>query len=115
MMDQQLFNNFGSYGNILYIGDDANVCLRIIEKFTRRILKIEKHYASLIDTDRIDRGAHHGLQRHIQYHFEGGVAIFKFKNEDQLPVIVRDECLVACQSVAFEYLFFTSVSSLNLS
>jgi len=114
-MDQQLVNNLGSYGNILYIGDDANVCLKIIEKFTHRILNIEENYAALIDDDASDRRVDHVLQRHIQYHFEGGVAIFKFKNEDQLPVAVRNECLVACRSIAFEHLFFNSLSSINLS
>jgi len=55
------------------------------------------------------------MQHHIQYHFEGGIAIFKFKNEDELPAIIRNECLVACQALAFEQLFLKSLPTYPLN
>jgi len=107
-MNQLLFNNCISYNNILYIGDDAGACLKIIEKFTGCILQIEENYTWLINNTMEKQTINHWLQHQIQYHFEGGVAVFKFKNEEELPAIVRNECLSACKSIAFEQLFFAS-------
>ena len=101
------------YGNILYIGDNGKECLMVIEKFTRSLQKIEDHYAELLQNAAIN--VNHGLQRHIQFHFEGGIAIFRFKNEENLPAEVRNECLVACQSLAFEQLVNASQSNFSLN
>jgi len=107
-MDQPLFNNCNRFDNILYIGDDAGACLKIIERFTGCIHKIEENYEGLIHADQLAVIASHRLQHYIQYHFEGGIAKFRFKNEEELPAIVRNECLAACRSIAFEQLFFAS-------
>ena len=98
------------YGNILYIGDNGRECLAVIEKFTHSLHRIEKHYAHLIQYN-----SSFTLQRHIQFHFEGGIAIFRFKHEDQLPAIVRNECMVACQSLAFEQLVNASHTNFSLN
>jgi len=99
------------YGNILYIGDNGRECLTIIEKFTRSLRKIENNYANLLKLTYPN--LHHPLQRCIQFHFEGGIAIFRFKDENQIPLEVRNECLVACQSLAFEQL--VNASQVNFS
>jgi hypothetical protein len=90
-----------SFNNILYIGDDAKDCIVIIEDFNCRLAEIERHYSSFFNYG--DK-----LQRHIQYHFEGGIAVFKFRNDDELPDIIRKECLIACQDLAFEQLLCAS-------
>jgi len=105
-MNQPLSDNYFSYNNILYIGDDARTCLDIIEKFTGCILQIEENYAWLVNNPMEKQTINHWLQHQIQYHFEGGIAIFRFKNEDELPAIVRNECVSACKSLAFERLIF---------
>jgi hypothetical protein len=111
MMEQVPFGDNLAYNNILYIGDNAIECLKIIEKFTTRLLRIEKRYSNLISENSVGRR----LQHYIQYHFEGGIVIFKFKNEDDLPVTVRNECLVACQSLAFEQMFFNNLPAYQLN
>ena len=107
-MSQLPFNNCFSYDNILYIGDDAGACLKIIEEFTGRILQIEENYSWLINNTMETRAINHWLQHQIQYHFEGGVAVFRFKNEELLPAILRNECISACKSLVFEQLIFAS-------
>ncbi len=97
-----------SFNNILYIGDEAKDCLEIIEKFNDRLLEIEQHYAGWFSSSSDKYPVHDKLQHHIQYHFEGGIAIFKFKNEDDVPDFIRKECLVACRNLAFEQVFFAS-------
>jgi hypothetical protein len=107
-MEKVFFTDDLTYNNILYIGDNAKDCLKIIEKFTGRVLSIEKHYAAVLNNDNVDNEINHPLQRNIQYHFEGGVVIFKFKREDEVPAIVQRECLVACRNIAFEQLIYAS-------
>lgn len=91
-------NDFGQ-GNILYIGDDHKLCLKIIEAFTERLSYIERMLIPAVGSNPHARC----LQRNIRYHFEGGVAMFKFKNEGEIPGNVRNECLSACQDIAFKY------------
>jgi len=107
-MNQLLFNNCVSFDNVLYIGEDAVACLEIIERFTGCIRQIEENYAWLVSNPMEKQIINHWLQHQIQYHFEGGVAVFRFKNEEELPVIIRNECLAACKSVVFEHLIFAS-------
>jgi hypothetical protein len=115
MMEKVLFADKLAYKNILYIGDSANECLKIIEKFTARLRKIENLYPDLFGKNRDDQLPSLHLQQHIQYHFEGGIAIFRFKNEDELPAIVRNECLVACQSLVFEQMLLSSLPTYPLN
>ena len=114
-MEQVLFADKLACNNILYIGDNARDCLKIIEKFTARLRKIEKQYDGLFHQNSDDHAARPHLQHHIQYHFEGGIAIFRFKNEDELPAIVRNECLVACQSLVFEQMLLSSLPAFPLN
>jgi hypothetical protein len=114
-MEKVLLAEKLAYNNVLYIGDNARECLRIIEKFTLRLRKIEIQYGSLITNNTDENTYQLHLQHHIQYHFEGGIAIFKFKNEDELPAIIRNECLVACQALAFEQLFLKSLPTYPLN
>jgi hypothetical protein len=114
-MDKVLFADKLAYNNILYIGDNARECLKIIEKFTARLRRIEKLYAGLFGNNSEDVLSAPQLQQHIQYHFEGGIAIFRFKNEDELPAIVRNECLVACQSLVFEQMLLSSLPTYPLN
>src|SRR3984957_17250688 len=107
-MEKVLIADKLAYNNILYIGDNARECLKIIEKFTARLRKIEYLYAGLFDNNSDDQLPRPQLQHHIQYHFEGGIAIFRFKNEDDVPDFIRRECLVACRNLAFEQVFFAS-------
>ena len=97
-----------SFDNILYIGDEAKECIQIIEKFNDRLHQIEEHYAGWVGNNSAQHLGHDKLQHYIQYHFEGGIAIFKFKNEDEIPAIIRKECLIACRNLAFEQLFYAS-------
>ena len=96
------------FNNILYIGDEAKDCIKIIEKFNERLLGIEKKYSGWFSSGSYNYCANDKLQRHIQYHFEGGIAMFKFKNEDEIPPVIRKECLTACMDIAFERLVFAS-------
>ena len=95
-----------SFNNILYIGDEARECREIIEKFNKRLHEIEQRHPDLFTNH--NAAAHDKLQHHIQYHFEGGIAIFKFKNEDEIPYFIRRECLTACRSLAYSQLFYAS-------
>jgi len=95
-----------SFNNILYIGDEPRECIAIIEKFNKRLLEIERDYPAWFNNDNITD--HEKLQRHIQYHFEGGIAIFKFKNEDDVPDFIRKECITACRSLVYSQLFYAS-------
>jgi hypothetical protein len=95
-----------SFNNILYIGDEAGDCLEIIKKFNDTLLQIEQRYAGWHRSN--NALADDKLQHHIQYHFEGGIAIFKFKNEDEIPLVIRKECLMAAKNLAFEQLSYAS-------
>lgn len=113
MMDKAFCAQDLPYGNILYIGDNGRECLMVIEKFTRSLRNIEKNYFDLLQAP--DNTGYFPLQHYIQYHFEGGIAIFRFKNDMELPSIVRNECLVACQRLVFEQLVCSSQPSLSLN
>jgi hypothetical protein len=102
------FTNWMSFNNILYIGDEASECLEIIEKFNKRLHEIEQHYTGWFIINNKECQLHDKLQHHIQYHFEGGIAIFKFKNEEGVPDFIRQECLIACRDLAFEQLYRAS-------
>src|ERR1700704_6157466 len=104
-MKSVALTNWMSFGNILYIGDEARECIDIIEKFNTRLLEIERQHSAWFSNNTSN---HDKLQHHIQYHFEGGISIFKFKHEDELPDFIRKECLMACKSLAFEQLFYAS-------
>lgn len=110
MMKSVPLTNWNPFNNILYIGDEAQACLKIIEKFNSRLLEIERAYSAWFS----NRGAktkfarHDRLQHHIQYHFEGGIAAFKFKSEDDLPVIIRNECFTACKKLVAEQMRLVS-------
>jgi hypothetical protein len=108
MMKRVPAANWMSFNNILYIGDDARNCIVIIEKFNERLLEIEKKYSGWFNSGSYKYAANDKLQHHIHYHFEGGIAIFKFKNEDEIPAIIRKECLIACRELAFEQLNYAS-------
>jgi hypothetical protein len=108
MMDKVLFSEDFSCNNILYIGDNAKDCLAIIEKFTGRLRKIGESYAALFSLNQETEQTDRWLQHHIQYHFEGGVAVFKFRNEEGLPAAIRKECQLACRNLAFEQVYFAS-------
>jgi len=100
--------NWMSFNNILYIGDEARDCIAIIEKFSGRLHEIEHKYSGWFNSGTYKFAAGDKLQRHIHYHFEGGIAIFKFKNEDEIPGIIRRECITACRELAFEQLNYAS-------
>jgi len=85
------------YSNILYIGDEAKACLLVMEKFNNCLSEIERVYSGWFSCNNAGK-----LQHYIQYHFEGGIAIFKFNNAENLPDIIRKECLMACRSLAIE-------------
>ena len=88
------------YSNILYIGDEPKACLSVIEKFNSRLAVIEHAYKGWFTT--VNTSIPQKLQHHIQYHFEGGVAVFKFRNEGELPHAIRKACLQACRNLAAE-------------
>ena len=110
MMNRAPLTNWIPFNNILYIGDEAKACLTIIEKFNSRLLEIERTYSSwFYRRSAGNKPAHHDkLQYHIQYHFEGGIAVFKFKSDDTLPAIIRNECFRACKNLAADQLFYLS-------
>ena len=109
-MNRAPLTNWIPFNNILYIGDEAKACLKIIEKFNNRLLEIEHAYASWFYHGKAgnEPAYQDKLQHHIQYHFEGGIAVFKFKREDNLPVIIRDECFRACKNLAADQLYYLS-------
>ncbi|HVW98782.1 MAG TPA: hypothetical protein VHA56_22635 [Mucilaginibacter sp.] len=98
-MNSAPLTNWNPFDNILYIGDEARACLRIIEKFNNKLLEIEQVYISWFERRHAKNrlGGHDKLQHHIHYHFEGGIAVFKFRSEDDLPDYIRDECFAACK------------------
>jgi hypothetical protein len=108
MMKRIPYTNLMSFDNILYIGDEAKDCIEIIEKFSGRLKEIEQNYSGWFSNIDNELTINYKLQHHIQYHFEGGIAIFKFKNADDIPEVIRRECLVACKSLAIEQLFSAS-------
>jgi hypothetical protein len=101
-MNRSSLNNWVPFNNILYIGDEPKDCLKIMERFNTELLCIENSYAHWFSR----RKAKHSslmpdkLQYHIHYHFEGGIAIFKFRDEDELPDVIRKECISACRHLA---------------
>jgi hypothetical protein len=107
MMKQMLLTNWMPFNNILYIGDEAKDCIEIIEKFNGCLLEIEQQYEGWFSNSTDKCTAPDKLQHHIQYHFEGGIAIFKFRNGDELPIAIRKECLLACKNLAAEQLFYS--------
>ncbi|MDB4923484.1 hypothetical protein [Mucilaginibacter sp.] len=109
-MNRAPLTNRTHFNNILYIGDEAKACLKIIEKFNNRLLEIERIYSSwfYLRSAKNKHALHDKLQYHIQYHFEGGIAVFKFKNEDKLPAIIRNECFRACKSLAADQFYAIS-------
>jgi hypothetical protein len=98
------------FNNILYIGDDARPCIEIIEKFNNRLLEIEQMYQDWFSRRHAKNSPakRDRLQHHIHYHFEGGIAVFKFRDEEELPEEIRNECLMACRNVAADQLFYIS-------
>ncbi len=99
-----------NFSNVLYIGDEAQTCLRIIKRFNARLDELEQKYLHWFKRRKVanrpttfDR-----LRYHILYHFEGGIAIFKFKDSDQLPGYIRRECYDACRIVVAEQWFCAS-------
>lgn len=99
-----------NFDNILYIGEEPKACLAVIEDFNNRLSQIEYMYEGWF----AGRNAPHRptmqdrLQYHIHYHFEGGIAAFKFKNGDDLPQYIRKECFTACKELADEQLYYAS-------
>ena len=102
-----LLTNWTSFNNILYIGDEAKDCINIIEKFNNCLLEIEQLYTGWFSERRSKNllYRHDRLQNHIHYHFEGGIAVFKFRNEEELPAEIRNECIAACKNLAEEQEF----------
>src|SRR5260221_13524685 len=103
-------SNWMPFNNILYIGDEAKDCIEIIEKFNNHLLEIEKMYLGWFNRRHSQNrlAKHDRLQYHIHYHFEGGIAVFKFRNEEELPENIRKECLMACRNVAADQTFYIS-------
>lgn len=104
-MEKITARNTSSFGNILYIGDEPNICINVIEQFNSQLLEIENLYAGWFSTHFFKEkmsGTNH-LQHFIKYHFEGGIAIFKFKSDDELPQFIKNECLYACKRIAKNY------------
>ena len=107
-MESAILSNLVLYNNILYIGDEPKACISVIEKFNSLLVEIEHKYISWFNRRAVRNrpAAHDRLRYHINYHFEGGVAVFKFKNEEELPYSIRKECLNACKNLAVEQLVF---------
>jgi hypothetical protein len=103
-MNRGTLTNLIHFDNILYIGDEAKTCICIIEKFNNRLLEIEQTYSGWFKNS----SANDKLQHHIHYHFEGRIAAFKFKSEDDLPAIIRNECFAACKTLATEQFYVLS-------
>jgi hypothetical protein len=94
--------NLIPFNNILYIGDEARECLSVIEKFNDSLTEIEQMYKGWFKrrSSKNRFSQHDKLQHHIHYHFEGGIAIFSFKNDDELPHEIRRKCVIACRNIA---------------
>lgn len=106
-MNRAPLTNWFPFNNVLYIGDEAKACIGIIEKFNNKLLEIERMYSSWF-YNRVAQNTpakHDKLQYHIHYHFEGGIAVFKFKNDDDLPAVIRRECFSACKDLAAEQVY----------
>ncbi len=92
------------YDNVLYIGDSAKDCLEVMCLFTHRLVEIENKHTDWFSgrpaKHRFD--THDRLQHHIYYHFEGGVTVFKFRDADQLPNEILNDCINAAYSVSLE-------------
>jgi len=106
-MEPVSFLNWIPFDNILYIGDEPKACINMMERFNERLAEIERnspglfsHNPSSIRLAKRDR-----LKHHIQYHFEGGIAIFKFRNADELPETIKNDCIAACRNLAIEHYF----------
>ncbi len=110
MMKELFFTDELPYSNILYIGDEPRACLLAIEDFNNRLGEIEYKYGEWFNSRRVQNkpGKHDKLHYHIQYHFEGGIACFKFKNNDELPYCIRRECFIACKCLIDEQLYYAS-------
>jgi hypothetical protein len=110
MMNSAPLTNWNPFNNILYIGDEARACIKIIEKFNKKLQDIEHAYAGWFNgrSAKNKLARHDKLQHHIHYHFEGGIAAFKFKNEDELPAIIRNECFAACKNLVAEQMRLVS-------
>lgn len=105
-MEKMSLTNACSFGNILYIGDEANICINVIEQFNSQLLEIENSNAGWFSRQSFNEkmaGANR-LQHFIKYHFEGGIAIFKFKSDNELPQFIKNECLKACKRIAENYI-----------
>jgi hypothetical protein len=98
------------FDNILYIGDEPGACLSAIEDFNSRLREIEYMYGDWFNSRNAKNrpAVQDRLQYHIHYHFEGGIAVFNFKNDDELPYHIRKECIIACKNLAEEQLFYAS-------
>jgi hypothetical protein len=108
MMERTSLTSRMPFNNILYIGEEAKTCIAIIEEFNNRLAEIEKHYSGWFRRKNVNFSIPDKLQYHIHYHFEGGIAIFKFRNEDEIPPNIREECLLACKNIAAEQLYYVS-------
>jgi len=109
-MNRAPLTNWIHFNNILYIGDEAKACINIIERFNNRLLEIERAYSAWFNSRSAKNkpAMHDKLQYHIHYHFEGGIAVFKFKSEDELPANIRKECFTACKNLAAEQMYSLS-------
>ena len=80
-MKPMYYPNWSPFSNVLYIGDEAKVCIGLIEKFNNCLQQIEQVYSGWFN-ERNSKNRlypHDKLQHHIQYHFEGGIAVFKIQ------------------------------------
>jgi len=69
-MEKVLLAEKLAYNNVLYIGDNARECLRIIEKFTLRLRKIEIQYGSLVTNNTDENAAPYPISLRGRYsHF----------------------------------------------
>jgi hypothetical protein len=109
-MKEVVFGDRLSYDNILYIGDEARACLSVMEDFSNRLSEIELKYQEWFSARSVKNKPvnHDKLQYHIHYHFEGGIAAFKFRDDDELPYYIQRECLLACRDLAEEQLYYAS-------
>jgi hypothetical protein len=106
-MEPVSFINWIPFDNILYVGDEPKACINMMERFSERLVEIERDWLGRF-SDRsasIRLAEHDRLKYHIQYHFEGGIAIFKFRNADELPETIKKECITACRTLAMEHYF----------
>jgi hypothetical protein len=106
-MDRSPLTDRMNFTNILYIGEEPKACLSALMDFSNRLNEIEFLYEDWFSGREV-KGRADRLQNHIHYHFEGGLAIFKFKNEEELPYYIRKECLDACKALSEEQLYYAS-------